>query len=186
MVRQVVRCTAWCSCLGYRRAGCLQLSHRRPPEMCVLRTRPQTDVDPPRFLPSARWEAYRLAAPSGQYLVLLWCVLLTDTSVGTLLLNITVHMGNPNTTVVYNLTEPYSGRTVDNRETDLTPEQKVNTAALTLTSQLSFPSISRFFTDSSHWTFICFDIDSPLSSSITPSLFHSRLKTFLLCKSFPP
>jgi len=29
-------------------------------------------------------------------------------------------------------------------------------------------------------------IDSPLSSSITPSLFHSRLKTFLFCKSFPP
>ena len=28
-------------------------------------------------------------------------------------------------------------------------------------------------------------IDSPLSSSITPSLFHSRLKTFLFCKSFP-
>ena len=29
-------------------------------------------------------------------------------------------------------------------------------------------------------------IDSPLSSSITHSLFHSRLKTFLFCKSFPP
>ena len=29
-------------------------------------------------------------------------------------------------------------------------------------------------------------IDSPLSSSITPSLFHSRPKTFLFCKSFPP
>jgi len=29
-------------------------------------------------------------------------------------------------------------------------------------------------------------IDSPLSSSITCSLFHSRLKTFLFCKSFPP
>jgi len=29
-------------------------------------------------------------------------------------------------------------------------------------------------------------IDSPLSSSITPSLFHSKLKTFLFCKSFPP
>ena len=29
-------------------------------------------------------------------------------------------------------------------------------------------------------------INSPLSSSITPSLFHSRLKTFLFCKSFPP
>ena len=29
-------------------------------------------------------------------------------------------------------------------------------------------------------------IDSPLSSSITPSLFHSSLNTFLFCKSFPP
>ena len=29
-------------------------------------------------------------------------------------------------------------------------------------------------------------IDSPLSSSITFSLFHSRLKTFLFRKSFPP
>ena len=38
------------SCLGCRHAGCLQLSHRRPPEMCGLRTRPRTDVDPPRFL----------------------------------------------------------------------------------------------------------------------------------------
>ena len=39
------------SCLGYRHAGCLQLSHRRPPpEMCELRTRPRTDVDLPRFL----------------------------------------------------------------------------------------------------------------------------------------
>jgi len=35
---------------GYRHAGCLQLSHHRPPEMCGLRTRPRTDVDPPRRL----------------------------------------------------------------------------------------------------------------------------------------
>ena len=48
--------------LGYRHAGCLQLIHRRPPEVCRLRTRPRTDVDPPRLeLPSAG--AYRLAAP---------------------------------------------------------------------------------------------------------------------------
>jgi len=40
----------WRCCLGYRHAGCLQLSHRWPPEMCGLRTRPWTDVDPPRFL----------------------------------------------------------------------------------------------------------------------------------------
>jgi len=39
------------SCLGYRHAGCLQLSHRRPLEMRGLRTRPRTDVYPPRFLP---------------------------------------------------------------------------------------------------------------------------------------
>ena len=39
------------SCLGYRHAGCLQLSRRRPPEMRGLRTRPRTDVDPPRILP---------------------------------------------------------------------------------------------------------------------------------------
>ena len=42
--------------------SCPRLGHRRPPEMCGLRTRPRTDVDPPRVeLPSAR--AYRLAAP---------------------------------------------------------------------------------------------------------------------------
>jgi len=40
-----------CSCLGYRHAGCLQLSRRWTPEMCGLRTRPRTDVDPPRSLP---------------------------------------------------------------------------------------------------------------------------------------
>jgi len=38
------------SSLGYRHAGCLQLSHRRPSEMCGQRTRPRTDVDPSRFL----------------------------------------------------------------------------------------------------------------------------------------
>ena len=32
-------------------------------------------------------------------------------------------------------------------------------------------------------TFSIGSIDSPLSSSITPSLFHSRLKTFLFCKT---
>ena len=40
----------WRSCVSYRHAGCLQRSHRRPPEMCGLRTRPRTDVDPLRFL----------------------------------------------------------------------------------------------------------------------------------------
>ena len=38
------------SCLGYRHTGCLQLSHRRPREMCGLRTCPWTDIDLPRFL----------------------------------------------------------------------------------------------------------------------------------------
>jgi len=54
----------WRSCLGYRHSGCLQLSHRRPPEICRLRTRPRTDVDLPRFLPPSnchRRGAYRLA-----------------------------------------------------------------------------------------------------------------------------
>ena len=50
---------SWRSCPGYRQAGCLQAG--RPPEMCELRTRPRTDVDPPQVeLPSAG--AYRLAA----------------------------------------------------------------------------------------------------------------------------
>jgi len=40
----------WCSCLGYRHTGCLQLSHRRPPQMCEVRTRLWMDVDPLRFL----------------------------------------------------------------------------------------------------------------------------------------
>jgi len=31
--------------LGYRHAGCLQLCHRQPPEMCRLRTRLRMDVD---------------------------------------------------------------------------------------------------------------------------------------------
>jgi len=54
----------WRSCLCYRQAGCLQLSHRRPPEMCGLLTRPRTDVDPPRFLDRTAigGGAYRLAA----------------------------------------------------------------------------------------------------------------------------
>ena len=53
IARSVPLSVPWCSCLGYRHAGCLQLSHRRPPEMCGLRTRPQTDADPPR--PLNRW-----------------------------------------------------------------------------------------------------------------------------------
>ena len=54
------------SCLGYRHAGFLQLSQRRPPEMCGLRSHPRRDAEPPRFLPLSnchRQGAYRLAAP---------------------------------------------------------------------------------------------------------------------------
>ena len=50
LARSVRLSVPWRSCLGYRHAGCLQLSHRRLPEMCGLRTRPRTDVDPPRFM----------------------------------------------------------------------------------------------------------------------------------------
>ena len=50
IARSVRLYVAWRSCLGDRHAGCLQLNHRRPPEMCGLRTRLRTDVDPPRFL----------------------------------------------------------------------------------------------------------------------------------------
>ena len=51
--RSVHLSVPWRSCLGYRHAGCLQLCHQRPPEMCGLRTCPWMDVDPPRFLPLA-------------------------------------------------------------------------------------------------------------------------------------
>ena len=74
----------WRSCLGYRHAGCLQLSHRRPPEMCGLRTRPRTDVDPPRFLPPSNFHlrGHIVSPPPGRHLLcclstrasILWCV----------------------------------------------------------------------------------------------------------------
>ena len=72
IARSVRLSVPWRSCLGYRHVGCLQLSHRRPPEMCGLRTRPRTDVDPPRFLPPSncrRRGTYRLAALLVRYLV---------------------------------------------------------------------------------------------------------------------
>jgi len=53
IARSVRLSVPWRSSLGYRHTGCLQFSHRRPPEMCGLRTRPRTDVDPPRFLPAS-------------------------------------------------------------------------------------------------------------------------------------
>ena len=61
------------SCLGYRHAGCLQVSHRRPPEMCGLRTRPRTDVDPPRFFYTVQLSSagggHIVSPPAGRYLV---------------------------------------------------------------------------------------------------------------------
>jgi len=48
-------CRRRAAALGYRHAGCLQLSPCRPPEMCGLWTRRRTNVDPPRVeLPSSR------------------------------------------------------------------------------------------------------------------------------------
>jgi len=61
---------SWRSCLGYRHVGCLQLSHRRPPEMRRLRTHPRTDVDPPRFLDrTAIGGRHIVSLPPGRYLV---------------------------------------------------------------------------------------------------------------------
>jgi len=50
--------------LRFHRIMVMSLSYRRPPEMCGLRTRPRTDVDPPRFLDRTAigGRAYRLAA----------------------------------------------------------------------------------------------------------------------------
>jgi len=69
--RSVRLSVPWRSCLGYRRASCLQLNHRRPLEMCGLRTRPpRTDVDPPRFLDrTAIGGLHIVSRPSGRYLV---------------------------------------------------------------------------------------------------------------------
>jgi len=58
-VRQSV---PWRSSLGYRHAGCLQLSHRRLIEMCRLRTRQRTDVDPPRCLIGGEMICHRRTA----------------------------------------------------------------------------------------------------------------------------
>jgi len=78
--RSVRLSVPWRGCLGYRHAGGLQLSHRRPPEMCGLWTRPRTDVDPPLFLPPSnchRRGAYRLAArgaiPCYCIVYIRWC-----------------------------------------------------------------------------------------------------------------
>jgi len=69
-------------CLGYRHAGCLQLSHRRAPEMCGLQTRPRTDVDPPRFLPPSNCHrrGHIVSPPPGRYIVCYTtlCIMPTD------------------------------------------------------------------------------------------------------------
>ena len=46
------------------------------------------------------------------------------------------------------------------------------------------PSVSDFPADAPATA--SYSLNSPLSPSITPSLFHSRLKTYLFHKSFPP
>ena len=69
-------CDAFCSCsvgghFGIARSvrlsvpwrSCLQLGHRRSPEVCGLRTRPRTDVDPPRFLDRAAISGGHIVSP---------------------------------------------------------------------------------------------------------------------------
>jgi len=46
--------------------------------------------------------------------------------------------------------------------------------------------LSTLDSDLSMYASSAFSINSPLSTSITPSLFHSQLKTYLFHKSFPP
>ena len=50
----------------------------------------------------------------------------------------------------------------------------------------TFMWFSRYLLSPPHPLLNSFLSSSPLSSSITPSLFHSRLKTYLFNKSFPP
>jgi len=72
IVRSVHVSVPWRSCLGYRQAGCLQLSRRRPAEMCILWTHLWTDTDRVIFvtveLPSAGGE-HIVLPPPGRYLV---------------------------------------------------------------------------------------------------------------------
>ena len=52
----------------------------------------------------------------------------------------------------------------------------------------SLPRASLSDSDTPHPTSVSSSssMDSPVSPSITPTLFHSRLKTYLFQKSFPP
>jgi len=64
-IAQPVRLSVtWRSCLGYRHTGCLQLSHRWPPEMCGLQSRPQRHRSATIFaIVELRGGAYHLTAP---------------------------------------------------------------------------------------------------------------------------
>jgi len=68
----------WCSCLGYRHAGCLQLSHCRPPEMCgpVSDERRSAVMFATIELAAGRAGVISSRRPLGDTLLLqhLWCV----------------------------------------------------------------------------------------------------------------
>ena len=68
IARSVRLSVPWHSCPGYRHAGCMHLSHHRSPEMCGLRTRPRTDIDPPR----------RQSVQSLAFFQAEWIAMLTD------------------------------------------------------------------------------------------------------------
>jgi len=59
----------WLSCLSCRHAGCLQLCHSWPPEMCILWTRPH--VDAPQFLPPSNCDPWGhiVSLSQGRYIV---------------------------------------------------------------------------------------------------------------------
>ena len=59
-----------------------------------------------------------------------------------------------------------------------------NQLPISLRQPHSSPSVSDFPADAPATS--SYSLNLPLSPSITPSLFHSRLKTYLFHKSFPP
>jgi len=61
IARSVRLSVPWRRCLIYRHAGCLQLSHRRPPEMCGLRNR--------RSAGNCHRRGHIVSPPPGRYLV---------------------------------------------------------------------------------------------------------------------
>ena len=87
-------------------------------------------------LPTANPALYHTATSTPYYRIYLltylhtldrgiYYALLSDVEIYTVLWNITVVKGNQNTTVTYHLTDPYVGRTINNRNVSLTPEQRV-------------------------------------------------------------